>query len=94
MLPLRTFRNHLRRIILRSLYDYRHTPLPASPPLTSRQVIPNACATQALLSILLNLPPGTEGVDLGPELQGLREFASELPPDMKGGCTGSGLVVR
>jgi hypothetical protein len=44
------------------------------------QVIQNACATQALISILLNCP----GVELGPTLTDFREFAMAMDPAMKG----------
>lgn len=50
------------------------------------QVIPNACATQAILNILLNVPSAHENITLGAELSAFREFTRELPPDMKGVC--------
>ncbi|KAJ1669806.1 hypothetical protein IWW47_000015 [Coemansia sp. RSA 2052] len=47
----------------------------------AQQIIQNACATQAILSILLN----REGeIELGETLANFRSFAADLPPDMRG----------
>ena len=46
----------------------------------ARQVVTNACATQALLSILLN----RQDLVLGPELNSLKEFTADFDPEMRG----------
>lgn len=43
------------------------------------QVISNACATQAIVSILLN----SHSIDVGEELKSFRSFTLELPPDVR-----------
>merc|ERR1712087_388164 len=48
----------------------------------AQQVIQNACATQAILSVLLNVP--NEKLDLGPHLKEFKEFTAALDPQMRG----------
>ena len=46
----------------------------------AHQVITNACATQAILSVLMNTPD----ITLGPTLGTFKEFTAAMQPDMRG----------
>lgn len=56
----------------------------------AQQVINNACATQAILSVLMNVP----GLDLGDQLGPFLEFARALPADMRGAAISNLDLVR
>ncbi|CAM9150809.1 unnamed protein product, partial [Phaeothamnion confervicola] len=51
-----------------------------------QQVIPNACATQAILSVLMN---AADRIELGQTLSEFREFSRDFPPDLKGLAIGN-----
>jgi len=56
----------------------------------AKQEIPNACATQAIISILMNRAE----VDLGSELSDFKSFATSLPPDMRGFLIGNSPTIQ
>ena len=56
----------------------------------AKQVVNNACATQALLSILLN----RSEIDLGSALNEFKSFTADLPPEDKGWAIGSSELIR
>ena len=49
----------------------------------AKQVIVNACATQAILAILLN---NESNLDIGDSLKELKQFTVGMDPTMKGVC--------
>lgn len=62
----------------------------------ANQTVMNACATQAILSIVLNItPPSTlPTFTLGPTLTSFKEFTMPLDPMLRGDVVGSNDVIR
>lgn len=62
----------------------------------AKQTVTNACATQAILSVLLNAPSDedTTALKLGPILSTFKSFTLSFPPDLKGEAIGSSEDIR
>ena len=60
--------------------DDRATVTPGPSVFFASQMIPNACATQAILSVLMNCP----SISLGEEMTAFKAFTKDFPPDVKG----------
>eukprot|EP01062_Namystynia_karyoxenos_P029116 TRINITY_DN21928_c0_g1_i1.p1 TRINITY_DN21928_c0_g1~~TRINITY_DN21928_c0_g1_i1.p1 ORF type:complete len:317 (+),score=161.84 TRINITY_DN21928_c0_g1_i1:91-1041(+) len=57
----------------------------------AKQVVSNACATQAIINILLNCQ---DQVEVGPHLKEFYNFTKDLTPEPRGECMGSQDVLR
>lgn len=55
------------------------------------QTIQNACATQALLSVLMNK---TDDVEIGAQMKDFREFTMALPPEFRGEALSNSDLIR
>jgi len=56
----------------------------------ANQTINNACATQAILSVMLNRPE----IELGPELHQFKEFSQHLPSEFRGEALSNSELIR
>lgn len=56
------------------------------------QTIQNACATQALLSVIMNNK--ADDVDVGAQMKDFREFAMALPPEFRGEALSNSDLIR
>jgi ubiquitin carboxyl-terminal hydrolase L5 len=71
--------------------EERHTLVDFDPDLFyARQLVTNACGTQALLSVVLNVPE----LQLDDELKSFKEFCKELDPESRGLALGESEVLR
>ena len=68
------------------------TPPPSSPSPSLRQVINNACATQAILSVLMNTDH--PDVQLSSTLTELRDFTAGFDPATRGLALSNSDVIR
>lgn len=60
----------------------------------ARQTVHNACATQAILSIILNIASSAPGIEVGPDLVRFRAFAEGLDAEMRGEEIGANELIR
>src|SRR5690606_10654775 len=57
----------------------------------AKQVIQNACGTQAILSVLLNQD---NGVDIGKDLREFRDFTASFPSEFRGEALSNSELIR
>lgn len=72
-------------------HDEESVAIPDPQPFFATQVVQNACATQALLSVVLNL--GGQ-VELGEKMRQFKEFCTELDPYSRGLAIGETEFIR
>lgn len=61
----------------------------------AHQVINNACATMAILNAVLNISPAPgQSVELGNELESLRNFSTALDPPSRGWAVSNSEKIR
>ena len=56
----------------------------------AKQIVNNACATQAILNVLFN----SANVSLGKDLSEFKDFTLSLPPDVRGELIGTSDIIR
>uniref|UniRef100_A0A7S0YYI3 Ubiquitin carboxyl-terminal hydrolase n=1 Tax=Hemiselmis tepida TaxID=464990 RepID=A0A7S0YYI3_9CRYP len=56
----------------------------------AKQVIQNACGTQALLNIMMNV----DGIQLGDELSSFKSFTADFPAELKGESMSNSELIR
>ena len=56
----------------------------------SRQMITNACGTQAIMNLIMNIPD----LEMGPELKELKDFISALDSESRGIAFGNSSLLR
>lgn len=82
---------YARETPLDGIYDRSHNIFFAE------QLIQNACGTQALLSILFNKDVTTvtdQGIDVGSKLRQFKDFAFDLPSDLRGEALSNSDLIR
>ena len=67
------------------------TPIDSPDVYFAKQVIKDACATQAIVGILMN---AAESVDIGPEMSAFRHNTLDLPAELKGMAIGQNELMR
>lgn len=84
------------------LFQWGRSPQPAGQPgsggreaglFYAKQVVQDACASQALLSVLLNLEP-THQASIGAALEAFRGATADFPPELKGEAIGEFELLR